>query len=57
MHEMMTRNPGLKSRFTEYFDFCDWTPEMCADFVMQNLFAFQQLRNVNNAARSHLRTN
>ena len=34
---MMTRNPGLKSRFTEYFDFCDWTPEKCAAFVMQNL--------------------
>ncbi|KDO32888.1 hypothetical protein SPRG_02579 [Saprolegnia parasitica CBS 223.65] len=33
MDAMLTTNGGLKSRFTRFFDFPDWSPEDCVAFV------------------------
>jgi SpoVK/Ycf46/Vps4 family AAA+-type ATPase len=32
LNQMMTTNPGMKSRFTEFIDFEDWDVEDCASF-------------------------
>ena len=37
MDEMLSRNPGLKSRFTERLHFEDWDAATCTDFVVQRL--------------------
>ena len=29
MNEMLDSNPGLKSRFTHFVEFEDWSPEDC----------------------------
>ena len=29
MNKMLDTNPGLKSRFTHFIDFEDWSPEDC----------------------------
>jgi hypothetical protein len=33
MNDMLDRNAGLKSRFTKYFDFKDWTASDCSSFL------------------------
>lgn len=33
IHEMLTRNSGLKSRFNHFFEFPDWDPEDCVAFL------------------------
>ena len=33
--QMLDRNSGLKSRFTEIFEFEDWTPVACSNFLLQ----------------------
>ena len=33
MHQMLTRNPGMKSRFSEYLHFPDWNPQDCTNFI------------------------
>lgn len=35
IEKMLARNAGLKSRFTQFFDFEDWTPADCVKFFMQ----------------------
>jgi hypothetical protein len=37
MHDMLARNPGLKSRFTEFLDFPDWSARDSAAFVVKRL--------------------
>jgi DNA polymerase III delta prime subunit len=32
--EMLNRNAGLKSRFTKFFDFLDWTPDQCKSYLV-----------------------
>ncbi|KAI8855089.1 P-loop containing nucleoside triphosphate hydrolase protein [Chytridium lagenaria] len=34
---MLDTNPGLKSRFKHYFDFPDWEPKDCVDFLLKKM--------------------
>ena len=34
INEMLARNPGLKSRFTETLKFPDWSEDPCVDFFV-----------------------
>ena len=43
MHDMLRRNPGLKSRFQEYVHFEDWDPDACVRLV-ERLMAEQSPR-------------
>ena len=46
MHQMLEKNPGLKSRFDQYIEFNDWRSIRCSEFVEERLkeqqFSFDQ---------------
>ncbi|XP_066921713.1 uncharacterized protein [Clytia hemisphaerica] len=51
MEQMLARNVGLKSRFTRYMDFLDWTSEDCVKFFIKkaendNFAIDEQTKNI-----------